>query len=809
MPDSNPDPDSGPNSGLGPSLGPADVDVREEASQRLAALASGVADEFAATRRVLSFEQWFALLVEAPRLHVRNSAQYVRDALEHYGRESVRIPRGVANRFRLFDRKFDEGARLVGQERAQNELYEVLDGYCRLGRIDSLVLLHGPNGSAKSTLLDCLQAGLEAYSKTDAGIAYRFSWVFPTRRQPGTGIGFGVAPGLREVLGEQSFARLDSDSIEARLSDENKDHPIYLVPVPARQRLLDDLLARNEEDRDFVLAWSIRNGELSSRNRHIFDALLTAYQGDLSKVYQHVRVERLYLSRTYRCGLVDVEPKQVVDARSFPVTGDRAFSQLPPSVAGQVLYGTQGDLIDAQRGVLNFSDLLKRPYEQYKYLLTATESGRVVLDHLLLGLDMVFTGSANDINLLEFRAHRSAEFQSFRARLNLISVSYLLDYRVERRIYQEQVGDLLRGVHVAPHASRILALWGVMTRLRRPDASKYAPTISAALEALTPLAKADLYAYGRVPDGLSSEEARELLAAVPEMYAERFGHAFVRVEGSDYPLGDYEGSYGASVRDLKNVLLAAASDLPAEARSVTVPRIFAELRRHLDDSNNFRWMHLEVEGPGFNKLDDEPGSITLAAYDRWLDLSDREVREALGLVDEERYLELFRKYVVHASHHVKGEQIFDEVTGKLTDPDENFMTELEKAMDPNAGEGFRQDILGRIGAWALSHPHEAPAYEEIFTDYFGRLREDYYRQQKGTVLKGIQYMLELLSEAKPAELELTPNERDKALHALEVLLGTHDHNGGDGGDAAQKSSRERHSRESLRETLVQLSKHRY
>ena len=116
-----------------------------------------------------------------------------------------------------------------------------------------------------------------------------------------------------------------------------------------------------------------------------------------------------HLSRTYRSGLVDVEPKQTVDARSFQVTGDRAFSTLPPSVSGQVLYGTQGDLVDAQRGVISFSDLLKRPYEQYKYLLTATESARVVLDHVLLGLDVVFTGSANDINLLEFRKLRAAE----------------------------------------------------------------------------------------------------------------------------------------------------------------------------------------------------------------------------------------------------------------------------------------------------------------------------------------------------------------------------------------------------------------
>ena len=779
------------------------------ASQRLAQLADHVAEDFASTRRILSFDEWFELLLADPRAHARNSAQYVRDALDHFGRKQVRTPQGTVNRFCLFDRTFDDGPRLVGQERGQNELYEVLDGFCRLGRIDSLILLHGPNGSAKSTLLECLQAGLEAYSRTEAGIAYRFAWVFPTRQHSGGGIGFGAAP-VREILGEESFARLDSEVIAARLTDENKDHPIYLIPVAARQKLLAELFATHTKH---VVPYTIRNGELSARNRKIFDALLAAYHGDLSKVYQHVQVERLYLSRAYRSGLVDVEPKQAADARSFPVTGDRAFSHLPPTVAGQVLYGTGGDLVDAQRGVLNFSDLLKRPYEHYKYLLTATESARVVLDHLLLGLDVVFTGSANDINLLEFRARRAAEYQSFRARLDLISVPYLRDYRVERKIYQEQVGDLLRGVHIAPHVPRILALWGVMTRLRQPDASKYSKKIAAVLGRIGPLEKADLYAYGRVPQGLSSDEARELLAAVPSMYAERFEHAVASHQGTDHVLGDYEGSFGASVRDRKNVLLAAASNLDAGdaprtgaaaelgaevERTVTVPRLFEELREYLGDAVHHGWMHLAATESGFHHLDG-PGSITEVAFERWLDLSDREVREALGLVDEDRYLELFRKYVVHASHFVKGERIFDKVTGQLTDPDEKFMRELEKAMDPNAGEGFRHDILGRIGAWALSHPDEEPDYPAIFVDYFARMREDYYRQQKDTVRKGIEYMLELLTDDAPAELDLTAAEKQKAKHALEVLLGEHD-----GG-----VRRQHHTRESLKETLVELSKRRY
>src|SRR5690606_21302599 len=231
------------------------------------------------------------------------------------------------------------------------------------------------------------------------------------------------------------------------------------------------------------------------------------------------------------------------------------------------------DRADAQRGIVNFSDLLKRPYEHYKYRLTATESARLVLDHVLIGLDLLFTASPNDIRLLELPARRSAAYQSIRARRDRISGPYLLDYRVERKIYQEQVGDLLRGIHIAPHVPRILALWGVMTRLRRPDAAKFPKKIKGALDRIGPLEKADLYAYGRVPAGLSSDEARELLAAVPEMYAERFEHAIVRAEGSDHLLGDYEGSFGASVRDLKNVLLAAASNLPAGC-CVTVPRLF-------------------------------------------------------------------------------------------------------------------------------------------------------------------------------------------------------------------------------------------
>jgi serine protein kinase len=772
--------------------------VEQDARERIKTLADSVAEEFQSTRRILSFDEWFDLLCNEPTIHARSAPQYIRDAFDHFERRDVRTPSGQISRWRLFDCEFDGWHRLVGQEEAQNELYEAIEGFVRLGRVNKLLLLHGPNGSAKSTLLESLQRALEVYSRTDKGALYRFAWVFPNRKQMSGGIGFSATVALRDALGEETFARLASEEVDARIVDECKDPPLYLVPIAQRRRLLEDTCSPWP---DFVVSDAILYGELSHRNRKIFDALLTGYQGDLRKVFQHVRVERFFLSRQYRTGLVTVEPKQTVDARSYPVTGDAAFGSLPPAIGGQSLYAAQGDLVDANRGIVNFSDLLKRPYEHYKYLLTATERGSVALDHLVLQLDMVFAGSANDIDLLEFRALRSSEYQSFRARLELIRVPFLLDYRVERKIYQEQVGDILRGVHVAPHVTKVLALWGVMTRLRRPDPDKYSPKIRKVLERLSPLEKADLYAYGRVPRGLSSEEARELLAAVPAMHQEKFPHAVVRAEGSDHILGDYEGSFGASVRDLKTVLLAAASE--PGTTCVTIPSVFKELRRHLSDAVNYRWMLLEPQGNGFHRLDGDASSITGACWSRWLDLSDWEIRDALGLIDEERYMELFRKYVVHVSHAIKRERLFDEHTGELADPDERFMRNLEKTMAPDAGHSFRQDVLSRIGAWALSHPNEDPAYDQIFPDYFALLREDYYKKQKETVRKSLVKMLELLAKEegeRPAEeVRLSPVEEENSRHALEVLLGEHD----------GESRRDRHTRETLRETLVHLAKSRY
>ena len=95
-----------------------------------------------------------------------------------------------------------------------------------------------------------------------------------------------------------------------------------------------------------------------------------------------------------------------------------------------------------------------------------------------------------------------------------------------------------------------------------------------------------------------------------------------------------------------------------------------------------------------------------------------------------------------------------------------------------AADSFRADVLSRIGAWALSHPDEDPAYDEIFPDYFAQMREDYYKKQKEVVGKSINRMLGLLANRgerlTTEEVSLTKTEEQNATHALEVLLGEHD-----------------------------------
>jgi serine protein kinase len=273
-----------------------------EARRFLTGIGGEVKESFAANRMILSFEQYLDGFHKAPRAHARNAAQYLKDVLDYFGEDQVQTPGGKQRRFRLFDLPFDEGgrvARVAGQEEVQNAIYRILGNFVRTGRVNKLILLHGPNGSAKSSIVSALFRGTEAYSRTPEGAMYRFNWVFPSEKKVKGGgtVGFGGKGGAEGELA--TFAHLEGESLEARLTCPLKDHPLFLVPRADRRAMLDKhCRPANPEDGEgeFVLSEYLTEGELCQFCRQIHDALLAHYGGDYLKVLRHVQVERFHVS---------------------------------------------------------------------------------------------------------------------------------------------------------------------------------------------------------------------------------------------------------------------------------------------------------------------------------------------------------------------------------------------------------------------------------------------------------------------------------------------------------------------------------
>ena len=81
-------------------------------------------------------------------------------------------------RYRFFSDPDNGGADAVfGLERPLMHLVNVFKSASRhYGTERRILLLHGPVGSAKSTIVRLLKKGLEAYSRTPEGALYTFSW---------------------------------------------------------------------------------------------------------------------------------------------------------------------------------------------------------------------------------------------------------------------------------------------------------------------------------------------------------------------------------------------------------------------------------------------------------------------------------------------------------------------------------------------------------------------------------------------------------------------------------------------------------
>jgi len=710
-------------------------------------IGSRVRERFEAEKRVLSFSEYLDEFAAHPYRHTRDAARYLRDCFDHYGSYQVERPWGTLTRYRLFDLEFerDEGLSptdfLVGHEHIQQSFHRALENFAREGRANRLLLLHGPNGSAKSTFAQCLMRALEHYSKSDEGALYRFSWIFP-RGSDGKTVGFssrddGPRPG-------ETYAHLPEGRIDVKMRSPIREHPLLLVPLHERT----GLVQRAYEAHGIAETaphW-IARGQLGQKNRQVFEALLTAYRGDLARVLAHVQVERYTISRRYRTGAVTIGPQMAVDASERQITADTSLSALPASLSSLTLFEPYGELVDASGGIIEYSDLLKRPLDAWKYLLLAIETGEVSLSFSTLPINAVMMASSNELHLNAFKEH--PDYHSFRGRIQLIRVPYLRDYRQEQAIYEAQIAPQVR-VHVAPHAMYVAALWAVLSRLRRPSSEHFTERALGTLaEDLTPMEKAELYADGITPKRMGADETLRLKNGIAEIMAEAEQGAI------------YEGLTGASPREMRTLLLDAAQ-LPNFA--CLSPLAVLTAIKTLVRGGDYGFLR-ESPQAGYH---DHLGFIE-QVRERWLDRVDREFRDSTGLVEEARYAELFDRYITHVSHAIKNERVYNRVTGSNEEPDREMMASVERTLGVTSNpDAFRRGLINAIAGYAIDHPGTKVEYGEVFPRHLERLKEAYFADRR----KQLQEIGEdiLRTVAKEERQHINPERTELARRAYQRL----------------------------------------
>ncbi len=694
---------------------------------QLSEIVKSVERSFIEGRRVISFQEYLDVFAEDPVRACRDAAAYMLDMFDHFGVEELDRPWGTQVRHRLFDLPWTTGAavdqqRLVGQEGVQGEIYRALRNFVRGGRVNRLMLLHGPNGSAKSTVARCIAAGLEHYSSLDEGALYCFDWVFPNQTRVKGHIGFSEQR-ASEVAAD-SYAKLPEDSIDARVRSEVRDHPLFLLPFEQRQRLIAGAF-KNAEYSGRASDWILKGG-LSHKSQQVMEALLASYHGDLSQVLRHVRVTRYFISRRYRVGIGAVGPQMAVDAGERQLTADRSLSALPPSLQSVPMYEAFGEIIDASGGMLEFSDLLKRPLDAFKYLQMTAETGEVPLNSQTVQANCVMLASANEVHLAAFREH--PDFDSFRGRFELIRMPYLRRYPSEKAVYDGQVVGRVVG-HVAPHATETAAMFAVLTRMLRPEVDRYPEADREVIGQLTAIEKAELYATGQAPTRLEEDARKRLRGLVGELYAETESQAV------------YEGITGASPREMRTLLFDAAQR--DDYGCLSPLGVLKELDDLCARESEFSWLSLDVQPGGYH----DHRQFREYLKTRLLDRMESEFRVASGLVDDAAYDALFERYILQISYWSKGEKVRNPLTSALDDPDEGLMREVEALLGVDGdAEEHRHHLMGRIAAWAIDHPGQPVDHAKVFADELARVQASAFEERRIGVAKATEDVLRLLRQ---------------------------------------------------------------
>ncbi|GGM26026.1 protein PrkA [Paraliobacillus quinghaiensis] len=457
-----------------------------------------------------------------------------------------------------------------------------------------ILLLMGPVSGGKSTLVTLLKRGLEAYTLTDRGAVY---------------------------------------AIKGCPMHED---PLHLIPQHLRA--------------DFEQEFGIRiEGHLSPLNT----MRLEKEYGDR---IEDVMVERIFFSEDKRKGIGTFSPSDPKSQDIADLTGSIDFSTIAEfgSESDPRAYRFDGELNKANRGMMEFQEMLKSDEKFLWHLLSLTQEGNFKAGRFaLISADELIVAHTNEAEYRSFIANKKNE--ALHSRMIVMPVPYNLKLSEEERIYQKMIQESdMKNVHIAPHTLRVASMFTILTRLKESTKGN-----------ISLLKKMYLY-DGQTVDGFSEADLPEL-----------------KKEFND------EGMSGVDPRYVINRI--SSTIIKKEMTAINALDVLRSLKDGLDAHPSIT---KENKAKYLNFI-----SIARKEYD---ELAKKEVQKAFVYSYEESAKTLMDNYLDNVESFCNKSKLEDPLTGEEMQPDEKLMRSIEEqiGISENAKKAFREEILIRISAYA-------------------------------------------------------------------------------------------------------------
>ncbi|MDI3328649.1 MAG: PrkA family serine protein kinase [Alicyclobacillaceae bacterium] len=469
-----------------------------------------------------------------------------------------------------------------------------------------ILLLMGPVSGGKSTIVTMLKRGLERFTRTDEGALY----------------GIKGCPMHEE--------------------------PLHLIPPELRP----------EFEREFGVKIE---GNLCPSCR-------LRVQLEYGNRVEEVPVERVLFSEDDRIGIGTFSPSDPKSQDIADLTGSIDFSTISEygSESDPRAYRFDGELNKANRGLMEFQEMLKCDEKFLWHLLSLTQEGNFKAGRFaLISADEMIVAHTNETEYKAFIANKKNE--ALQSRMIVMPIPYNLRVSDEVRIYEKLVRQSdLRDVHIAPHALRTAAIFSVLTRLR--ESKK---------QGMDLVKKMRLY-DGENVEGFKEKDIEELRQEAPD-----------------------EGMTGIDPRYVINRISSAL--IRRDTPCINALDVLRALKDGLD------------QHPSITKEDRERLLNFIAvARKEYDEMAKKEVQKAFVYSYEESARTLFENYLDNVEAYCNWQKIRDPVTGEEIDPDEKLMRSIEEqiGISENAKKAFREEILIRMSTYARRgrkfeyHSHE-------------------------------------------------------------------------------------------------------